>query len=191
MHAFFLVYSQVKLKILIDSYLHLLTFTFTFMHLADAFIQSDLQLHSGYTFSLVHVFPGNRTHNLLLQNIPCMLEFLEQCCQVCGFPVELGYFNIVATGCFSCPQVEATPICEIYSLECKFYQGNPDMYLKKKKVFYPPECYFYQESPSKHDWVSFGLPLSSNWAGFVVKSLQPCSRVHSIVYDQSVFCPWW
>ncbi len=41
------------------------TFTFTFMHLADAFIQSDLQLHSGYTFSLVCVFPGNRTHNLL------------------------------------------------------------------------------------------------------------------------------
>ncbi len=38
--------------------------TFTFMHLADAFIQSDLQLHSGYTFSLVCVFPGNRTHNL-------------------------------------------------------------------------------------------------------------------------------
>ncbi len=35
------------------------------MHLADAFIQSDLQLHSGYTFSLVHVFPGNQTHNLL------------------------------------------------------------------------------------------------------------------------------
>ncbi len=25
------------------------------MHLADAFIQSDLQLHSGYTFSLVCV----------------------------------------------------------------------------------------------------------------------------------------
>ncbi len=38
---------------------------YIFMHLADAFIQSDLQLHSGYTFSLVHVFPGNRTHNLL------------------------------------------------------------------------------------------------------------------------------
>ncbi len=35
------------------------------LHLADAFIQSDLQLHSGYTFSLVRVFPGNRTHNLL------------------------------------------------------------------------------------------------------------------------------
>ncbi len=28
-------------------------FTFTFMHLADAFIQSDLQLHSGYTFFLI------------------------------------------------------------------------------------------------------------------------------------------
>ncbi len=39
--------------------------TFTFMHLADAFIQSDLQLHSGYTFLSVYVFPGNRTHNLL------------------------------------------------------------------------------------------------------------------------------
>ncbi len=39
--------------------MHLHLFTFTFMHLADAFIQSDLQLHSGYTFSLVHVFPGN------------------------------------------------------------------------------------------------------------------------------------
>ncbi len=34
------------------------------MHLADAFIQSDL-VHSGYTFVLsVCVFPGNRTHNL-------------------------------------------------------------------------------------------------------------------------------
>ncbi len=42
-----------------------LMFIFTFMHLADAFIQSDLQLHLGYTFSLVRVFPGNRTHNLL------------------------------------------------------------------------------------------------------------------------------
>ncbi len=35
------------------------------VHLADAFIQSDLQLHPGYTFSLVCVFPGNRTHNPL------------------------------------------------------------------------------------------------------------------------------
>ncbi len=27
---------------------------YTFTYLADAFIQSDLQLHSGYTFLLVH-----------------------------------------------------------------------------------------------------------------------------------------
>ncbi len=38
------------------------------LHLSDAFIQSDLQLHSGYTFLLVHVFPGNRTHNLSLSD---------------------------------------------------------------------------------------------------------------------------
>ncbi len=45
-------------------------FTFTFMHLADAFIQSDFSaVHSGYTFFLsVHVFPGNRTHNLCAAN---------------------------------------------------------------------------------------------------------------------------
>ncbi len=40
--------------------------TFTLhLHLADAFIQSDLQLHSGYTFSLVCVFPWETNHNLL------------------------------------------------------------------------------------------------------------------------------
>ncbi len=31
--------------------------TFTFMHLADAFIQSDLQLHSGYTFLISMCVP--------------------------------------------------------------------------------------------------------------------------------------
>ncbi len=36
--------------------------TFTFMHLADAFIQSDLQT---ILFFSVCVFPGNWTHNLL------------------------------------------------------------------------------------------------------------------------------
>ncbi len=55
--------APVRLS-LAPHYYHL-HFTITFMHLADAFIQSDLQLHSGYTCSLVHVFPGNRTHNLL------------------------------------------------------------------------------------------------------------------------------
>ncbi len=37
--------------------LPLLHFTFTFMHLADAFIQSDLQLHSGYTFLISTCVP--------------------------------------------------------------------------------------------------------------------------------------
>ncbi len=35
------------------------TFTFTFMHLADAFIQSDLQCIQAIHFLSVCVFPGN------------------------------------------------------------------------------------------------------------------------------------
>ncbi len=43
------------------------------MHLADAFIQSDLQAIQAiyvyiYFFLSVHVFPGNRTHNLCTAN---------------------------------------------------------------------------------------------------------------------------
>ncbi len=38
-------------------------FELTFLHLADAFIQSDLQLHSGYTISSVCVFQG-RNHGI-------------------------------------------------------------------------------------------------------------------------------
>ncbi len=41
-----------------------LIITFTFMHLADAFIQSDLQCIQVIHFLSVHVLPGNRTHNL-------------------------------------------------------------------------------------------------------------------------------
>ncbi len=51
--------------------IHILTLffihPFTFMHLADAFIQSDLQciqVIQVIHFLSVHVFPGNRTHNL-------------------------------------------------------------------------------------------------------------------------------
>ncbi len=44
---------------------------FAFMHLSDAFIQSDLQLHSGFTFSSVCVFPGYRTHNLFALLTQC------------------------------------------------------------------------------------------------------------------------
>ncbi len=40
--------------------------TFTFMHLADAFIQSDLHCIqvTVSTFSSALAFPGNRTHDL-------------------------------------------------------------------------------------------------------------------------------
>lgn len=34
---------------------------------------------------------------------------LSQCCQVRGFPGELGYFYTVAAGNFCSPQIEATP----------------------------------------------------------------------------------
>ncbi len=48
---------------------YILHFTFTFMHLADAFIQSDLQcIQVIHSFLSVHVFPGNRTHNLCAAN---------------------------------------------------------------------------------------------------------------------------
>ncbi len=38
------------------------------MHLADAFIQSDLQCIQAINFLSVCVFPGNRTHNLCAAN---------------------------------------------------------------------------------------------------------------------------
>ncbi len=42
---------------------------FTCMHLADAFIQSDLQCIQVIIFFLsVYVFPGNRTHDLCADN---------------------------------------------------------------------------------------------------------------------------
>ncbi len=46
------------------------TFTFTFMHLADAFIQSDLHCIqvTVSTFLSALAFPGNRTHDLGVAN---------------------------------------------------------------------------------------------------------------------------
>ncbi len=43
----------------------LIKHTFIFMHLADAFIQSDLQCIRATHFLSLCVFPGNWTHNLL------------------------------------------------------------------------------------------------------------------------------
>ncbi len=47
-------------------------FTFTYMHLADTFIQSDLQCIQAIHYFSLCVFPGNRTHNLLR----CLLNAL-------------------------------------------------------------------------------------------------------------------
>ncbi len=63
------------------------------------------------------------------------------CCHVCGFPAELGYFNTVAVGCFSCLRVEATPVTWYLALEC--WNG----------IFSPWN--FTGEPPSKCDWASF------------------------------------
>ncbi len=38
------------------------------LHLQDDFIQSDLQSIQAIHFLSVHVFPGNRTHNLCAAN---------------------------------------------------------------------------------------------------------------------------
>ncbi len=53
------------LKIVISNVIKI-TFTFTFMHLADAFIQSDLHCIqvTVITFLSALAFPGNRTHDL-------------------------------------------------------------------------------------------------------------------------------
>ncbi len=50
-----------------------------------------------------------------------------------------------------------------------FTGGSPP----KNVYFTPLECDFYRETPSNRDWAIFGLFLSSNWAGFVVKTWQP------------------
>ncbi len=73
-----------------------------------------------------------------------------ECCQVRGFPAELGYCNTVAVGCFSCPRVEATPITWYLAPGMRTLPGNP---------------------PRN----AIGLVLSSNWAGFVAKTWQPWS----------------
>ncbi len=67
-----------------------LYFTFTFMHLADAFIQSDLQCIQAIHFLSVHVFPGNRTHNLCAAN--AMLYHWA----TGTFSGEIGQFKILS-----------------------------------------------------------------------------------------------
>ncbi len=52
----------LEYKVISDNY------TFTFMHLADAFIQNDLQSIQDIYLLVVHVFPGNWTHDLCAAN---------------------------------------------------------------------------------------------------------------------------
>ncbi len=54
------------------------------------------------------------------------------------------------------------------ALECEFTRAP-----HQKRVFYPQKCNFYRGTPSRHGWASFGLDLSSYWAGFAVKTWQP------------------
>ncbi len=54
--------------------------TFTFMHLADAFIQSDLQCIQAIHVLSVYVFPGNRTHNLCAANIYIVGRKINRVC---------------------------------------------------------------------------------------------------------------
>ncbi len=65
------------------------------MHLADTFIQSDLQLHSGYTFSLVHVFPGNRTHKPFAQLTQCSTTELHRNTVVALLFVLIASINVL------------------------------------------------------------------------------------------------
>ncbi len=74
-------------------------------------------------------------------------------------------FNTVAAGCFSCLQVKATPLMWYLAPGMHIFTGGPF---------------------SKHDWASFWLVLSSNWAGFVVKTWQLwlyCTLTSSLIMN--------
>ncbi len=58
------LYSSFKCS---SDYRHM-GFLYLHLHLADAFIQSDLQGIQAIHFLSVRVFPGNRTHNLCAAN---------------------------------------------------------------------------------------------------------------------------
>jgi len=64
-HTLQSVYIQIRGHIL----------TFTFMHLADAFIQSDLHCISRCTFTFLSVlaFPGNQTHDIGVASVNTIL----------------------------------------------------------------------------------------------------------------------
>ncbi len=89
-------------------------------------------------------------------------------CQVRSFPAELGYFNTVAAGCFSCPRVEATPIKWYLAPGMRILLEDP----RRKTCILPPGMRFLPGNPPRN---RIGLVLSSNWVGFVAKAWQPWS----------------
>ncbi len=116
------------------------TFTFTFMHLADAFIQSDLQLHPGYTFSLVHVFPGNRTHNLLR----CWRNALPLSHTGTYFTIKL-YSVVYCTF----DQINATLMSKSYFFQ-KYKKILPQFFVTAKyKMFHFNFCVSYKKNKIK------------------------------------------
>ncbi len=82
-----------------------------------------------------------------------------QCCQVRGFSAELGYFNTVAAGCFSCPRVEATPITWYLAPGVLIFTCGT---LPKNVYFTRRNAIFTGEPLSKRNWpiISPAPPLS-------------------------------
>ncbi len=68
---------------------------------------------------------ANQKFYILASNSSRPFVLTDQCCQVCDFLVELGYFNTVATGCFSCPRVKATPITWYLAPAMQILPGEP------------------------------------------------------------------
>ncbi len=64
--AYYFVNRLLKhILILVSLFVHAQNFKCYIYAFSRRFYPKQLTVHSGYTFSLVHVFPGNRTHNLL------------------------------------------------------------------------------------------------------------------------------
>ncbi len=61
-----------------------------------AFIETVRMFYRGINSSVIVNFGTSKRFNIYRG------VRQGQCCQVCGFPAELGYFNTVAAGCFSC-----------------------------------------------------------------------------------------
>ncbi len=69
------------------------------------------------------------------------------------------------------PRVETTPEMWYLASRMQILPGEPH----QKMCILPPGMRFFNGGPpSKRDWAGLGLAVSSNWAGFVVKTWQPC-----------------